>query len=132
MATLWNGLGVPYLCDDHCLRCSIFRGCRKSSACLVEEGLKHIPGFADCNDTGCASVVDTVVEVIDAAGIHDLLPTDVRADELAHAESKLCHGSVILCTSKKPHLCVGQISWDWQTLAIWTYKSTCTKIELEY
>ena len=52
---------------------------------LVQEGLEHVPGLGDGNDAGGAGVVDAVVEVVDAARVHDLLPTDVGAHQLPDA-----------------------------------------------
>ena len=95
---------------------------------LVQEGFKHVPGLGDCNDACGAGVVDAIMEVINAAGVDNLLPGDVWADQLANACSELCHSSVVLCTAEEPHVCIGKALKDWQCLAIWTHKCTCTCI----
>ena len=70
------------------------------------------------------------MEIIDATGIHYLFSGDVWAGELADAVSELCHGSVILRTSKEPHVGIGQVFWYRQGFAVWPYKCTCTASHL--
>ncbi len=91
---------------------------------LVQEGLKHISCLRDSYDTGSPGVVDAIMEVINAAGIHDLLSRDVWASKLANAISELCHGSVILGSPKQAHVSIWQVLWYWQCLAIRPNKCT--------
>lgn len=46
---------------------------------LMQEGLKHVPCLGDSYDAGSPGVVDAIMKVINAAGIHDLLSRDVWA-----------------------------------------------------
>ncbi|KAA6418738.1 MAG: hypothetical protein FRX49_11391 [Trebouxia sp. A1-2] len=46
---------------------------------LMQEGFKHIPSLRDSYNAGSPGVVDAIMEVINAAGIHNLLSRDVRA-----------------------------------------------------
>ena len=55
---------------------SVFTRCQ--SPHLVQEGLEHVAGLADGDHAGGARVVHTVVEIIDAACIHDLFPAIKR------------------------------------------------------
>jgi hypothetical protein len=92
---------------------------------LMQEGLKHIPCLRDSYDAGSPGVVDAIMEVINATGIHDLLSRDVWASQLANAISELCHRSVILGSPKQAHVSIRQVLWHWQCLAIRPNKRTC-------
>ena len=61
----------------------------------MQEGLKDIPGLGDSNHTGSASVVDAIMEVINATGIHNFLAADVRAGQHADCRPELCHGPAL-------------------------------------
>ena len=61
---------------------------------LMQEGLENVAGLGHGNHAGGTGVVDAVMEVIDAARIHDLLPRYVRARQHAHGCAKLRHGPV--------------------------------------
>ena len=91
----------------------------------MQEGLKHIPCLGDSYDTGSPGVVDSIMEVINAAGVHNLLPGDVRAGELANAIPELRHGSVVLGAPKQAHVCIGQPLGHWQGLPIRPNKGAC-------
>ena len=91
----------------------------------MQERLKDISGFGHCNHTGSPGVVHTIMEVIDPTRIHNLLPGDVWASQLADAVPELCHCSVILSPPKEAHVSIGQILRHRQGLAIWPYKSPC-------
>ena len=52
---------------------------------LVEEGLEELPRLGHSNHAGGASVVDAIVEVVDTAGVDNLLAGDVGAVDLADA-----------------------------------------------
>lgn len=45
---------------------------------LVQEGLKHVAGLGHRDHTRGARVVDSIVEVIDAARVHNLLAAEPR------------------------------------------------------
>ena len=91
---------------------------------LMQEGLKHIPSLRDGYDAGSPGVVDAIMEVINAAGIHNLLSRYVRASQLANSIPEFCHGSVILGSPKQAHVSIRQVLWHWQCLAIRPNKRT--------
>ena len=91
----------------------------------MEEGLKHVSCFGDSYDTGSPGVIDPVMEVINAAGVHNLLPGDVRAGELANTVPELRHGSVVLGPPKQAHVRIGQVLWHRQRFAIRPNKGAC-------
>lgn len=91
----------------------------------MQEGLKDVPCLGDSYDTGSPGVVDTIMEVINAAGVHNLLPGDVGAGELANAVPELRHGPVVLGAPKQAHVRIGQPLRHWQGLPIRPNKGTC-------
>lgn len=101
---------------------------------LMEEGLEDVAGFADRDHARGPGVVHAVVEVVDAARVHDLLAADVRADQLAHPEPELGHRAVVLRPAEQPHVRVRQVRRDRQALAVrahectWQYILPCPRI----
>jgi hypothetical protein len=91
----------------------------------VQEWLEDVASFADSYDAGGSGVIDTIMEVVDSARVYDLFPADVRADELAHAQAKLCHGAVVLRPSEEPHVGVGKLLRHRQPFAVWPHKRPC-------
>jgi hypothetical protein len=52
---------------------------------LVQEGFEQVAGLGDGDDAGGAGVVHAVVEVVNAAGVDNLLARDVGAGDGADA-----------------------------------------------
>lgn len=97
----------------------------------MKEWLKDVSSFADRDHTGSSCVVHTIMEVIDTTCIHDLLAADVWAYKLCHPKPELSHGSVVLGTTKQPHVRIRQVVWHRQSFPIWTHKRTCISSELD-
>ena len=91
----------------------------------MQEGLKHVSGLGDGDHAGGARVVDAIVEVVHAAGVHNLLAADVRAGQLAHACPELRHRAVVLRAAKQAHVRVGQALGHGQALAVGAHESAC-------
>ena len=56
---------------------------------LVQEGLKDVPGLGYGDHACSPRVVDSVMEVVHTARVHDLLPADVRAHQLPDGLAEL-------------------------------------------
>mmetsp|Transcript_9851 Transcript_9851/g.28023 ORF Transcript_9851/g.28023 Transcript_9851/m.28023 type:complete len:559 (+) Transcript_9851:1017-2693(+) len=68
------------------------------------------------------------MDVVHAAGVHDLLPADVAAGHLTHHVPELGHGPVVLGPSVKPHVLVGQVGVVRERLAVDVQEGTASDV----
>lgn len=102
------------------------RGCRLGQLAplpphILHPRLTHIYTSIACLPPGQLTIVD----VVQAARVDNLLTSDSGAGHAAHTQAELCHGAVELGTTIQSHVAVGQVLGRHQGLALTSSEGAC-------